>query len=121
MSTLGAALMLMAEKEYHSEVSRQTRAEEAVEARKRYLERRQLALDTLGGKCQQCGATDRLRFHHYKLNGKAHRQEVGLNAQAWVLKVGAEEAKKELVLLCEHCHKNLHEELWQRTIAAANN
>jgi hypothetical protein len=121
MSGFGAALVFVAEQEWHSRASQEARAERlALEAAKR-AERRKQATDLLGGKCQECGSTEKLRFHHYKINGKEHRKLVRLTASDWTVKVGAEEAKKELVLLCEPCHKELHQRMWLKTIEIANN
>ena len=121
MSGIGAALVFMAEQEWQSKASQEARAERLALAAAKHAEKRKQATDLLGGKCQHCGAASDLRFHHYKFNGKEHRKQVGLNAWYWTLKVGAEEAKKELVLLCEPCHKKLHQDMWQKTIEVANN
>jgi len=121
MSGIGAALVFVAEQEWQSKAGQEARAARAsLEAAKR-AERRTQAAELLGGRCQHCGTGNDLRFHHYKFNGKEHRKQVGLTASDWTLKVGAEEAKKELVLLCEPCHKKLHQDIWQKTIEVANN
>jgi 5-methylcytosine-specific restriction endonuclease McrA len=60
---------------------------------KRWLKRREEIFAVKGKVCSQCGATSNLHVHHLRyLYGK----------MAWEYK------DKDLVVLCDHCHKATH-------------
>ena len=66
-----------------------------------------------GDACQDCGAADRLHFHHLDPATKAF--EIGCRADyAWAT-IEAELAK--CVLVCEPCHKERHRNLSENSLA----
>ena len=59
----------------------------------RWLKKREQVFKLKGRKCSVCGATHNLQIHHLRyLNGK----------YAWEYKM------KDLVVLCDSCHKHKH-------------
>ncbi len=67
----------------------------------RYHEWRKFVLDTLGGKCVDCGATENLELDHVERSEKSYNL-----AKIWSYKkeIWQKEIKK-CVLRCDACHK----------------
>ncbi len=69
--------------------------------KRRYDERRSLAIQILGGRCVKCGATDDLQFDHIVHEQKSFDIADRLAQYTW--KRILEELKK-CQLLCSKCH-----------------
>lgn len=69
--------------------------------RKRYRQRRQDAIKSLGGKCVDCGTTENLEFDHEDASTKKFAIAKILNYGA---KAKIEEELKKCVLRCKTCH-----------------
>lgn len=70
--------------------------------RKRYAERKRLAIDILGGECVRCGLTEQLQFDHIDPKLKSFTITTRLTGAAWYV------IMEELALcqlLCYPCHK----------------
>jgi len=69
---------------------------------KRYHRRREKAIEQLGGKCAQCGSTNKLEFDHIDQQTKEFTitDSLGISEK----RLQAELAKCQI--LCESCHQN---------------
>ena len=72
--------------------------------KRRYKQRRQLAIEELGGKCVRCGSSRNLEFHHVDPDSKSITIAKGssMSQERW----DAEIAKCHL--LCRPCHISEH-------------
>ena len=75
---------------------------------KRYHDKRNAIISTLGGKCARCGRKDNLHIDHKDASKKTFRA-------ADIHSISDEKVKeglKGLQLLCEDCHKKKTREAW---------
>jgi len=66
-----------------------------------YHQKRAGLLEAFGGRCQNCGSTERLEFHH--LHGYNEKHRGGMQQVYGVLR-----APDSFLLLCRDCHEELH-------------
>ena len=80
------------------------------EARKRYTEKRiSKAFIYLGGKCVECGTTDRLEFDHIDPSTKEENITTAIMVKCW--------AWNKLVVELDKCQLLCHDHHWQKTLA----
>ena len=67
---------------------------------------RHKALDLYGGKCENCGATKLLEFHHSNFDGENERKIYSSTKMYKSLADGNK--RSDLRLLCRSCHHKIH-------------
>jgi len=73
----------------------------------RYKKYRTELIDELGGNCENCGTEENLHFHHINPED-SHKS--GLGGWNHIFKVKNDiKNGVEVVLLCESCHRIIHE------------
>jgi hypothetical protein len=100
------------QKEYERELAKTEKSKESRNARRHalYLERKEIAVKVLGGKCIKCGyskSLSGLTFHHRD----ASKKEFQISKM--MIDKSMEEIMKEIEkcdLLCWNCHMELHGE-----------
>lgn len=72
----------------------------------RYAAARLLAVEIYGGRCSECGATDRLEFDHIENDGGDHRRaESQPRMIRRIAKLGRAIDDHRIHLLCQDCHR----------------
>jgi hypothetical protein len=102
MSTLCKVCNILdSESRYHGRCRGCALARRRKKEQERYTRLREFFVDQLGGKCDDCGSTNKLEFDHVIAEGKSFHINSRLAAGSFQL---LQNEINKCVLLCQNCH-----------------